>query len=207
MAGALDVMTRAPLRTVRPRDLAAVYTQPNVQLTRLTRQGRVRKVAAGLYYALPDDRDPAWLPTLEAAAAGAATALYGDRVPVLMHVTAARLHGALPRAITQAVVAVPAQHRALQVLDRPTGVITFVTRDVEALDAVLVRTDLGPALVTTPEQTVLDLTKRPALAGMPGEVRDAVRTLLPRCAPDRLDEIAREQRMGTTLARLRAEHP
>lgn len=207
MAELPEVMTRAPLRTVRPQDLTAVYTQPNVQLARLTRQGRVRRAAPGIYYALPDDQDTAWLPTLEALAAGAATALYGDRVPVLMHLTAARLHGALPRAITRAMVAVPAQHRPLRVLDRPAGVIMFVTRDVDALDATLVRTDLGPALVTTPEQTVLDLTKRPTLGDMPGEAQIAVRTLLPRCAPERLDQLARDQRMVRTLQRLRTDHP
>ncbi|WP_211660518.1 type IV toxin-antitoxin system AbiEi family antitoxin domain-containing protein [Modestobacter muralis] len=202
-----DAMTRAPLRTVRPQDLAAVYTQPSVQLTRLVRQGRVRRAAPGIYYALPDDRDAAWLPTLEALAAGAATALYGERVPVLMHLTAARLLGALPRAIAQAVVAVPGRHRDLPVLDRPAGVIRFVTRDVDALDATLVRTDLGPVLATGPEQTVLDLTKRPGLGGLPDECRSAVRTLLPRCAPERLDELARAQRMVGTLRRLRTEHP
>lgn len=207
MAQLPELMTRAPLRTVRPRDLAAVYTQPNVQLARLTRQGRVRRAAPGIYYALPDDRDATWLPTLEALAAGAATALYGERVPVLMHLTAARLLGALPRAIAHAVVAVPTQHRALPVLDRPTGVLTFVTRDVDALDATLVRTDLGPALVTSPEQTVLDLTKRPALGGMPDECRSAVATLLPTCTLERLDELAHNQRMVRTLQRLRTEHP
>ncbi|MFC7573142.1 hypothetical protein ACFQX8_12380 [Klenkia terrae] len=96
MTAVPTAITQAPLRTIRPQDLAAVYTQPNVQLARLTRGGRVRKAAPGLYYALPDDQDVTWLPTLEAVAAGAATALYGDRVPVLMHLTAARLHGALP---------------------------------------------------------------------------------------------------------------
>ncbi|MCW2583997.1 MAG: uncharacterized protein JWQ53_2787 [Klenkia sp.] len=207
MAALPDVLTRAPLRTVRPQDLATVYTQPSVQLARLTRQGLVRKAAPGLYYALPDDRDVAWLPTLEAVAAGAATALYGDRVPVLMHLTAARLHGALPRAITQAVVAVPGQHRPLRVLDRPDGLITFVSRDVDALDATLLRTDLGPVLVTTPEQTILDLTKRPGLGDMPTEAHDAVRTLVPRCDEQRLDKLARGQRMVATLERLRAEHP
>ncbi|SDH14632.1 type IV toxin-antitoxin system AbiEi family antitoxin domain-containing protein [Klenkia brasiliensis] len=206
VAAAPDAMTRAPLRTVRPQDLANVYTQPNVQLARLVRQGVVRRAAPGLYYALPDDRERDWVPTLEGLAAGAATALYGDRVPVLMHLTAARVHGALPRAIGVAVVAVPGQHRPLQVADRAEGTITFVTRDVDALDAVLLRTDLGPALVTTPEQTVLDLTKRPHLGGLPAESEDAVRTLLPRCAPERLERLAEEQRMGATLKRLRAAH-
>lgn len=203
MPGLPAAITRAPLRTFRPQDLAQTYTQPNVQLHRLTRQNRVKKAAHGLYYAVPDDQDPTWVPTLEALAAGVATALFGERVPVLMHLTAARLHGALPRAIGRAFVAAPRQHRPLEVADRPGATILFVTRDVDALDATLVRTDLGPVLATTPEQTVLDLTKRPDLGGMPEEVEAAVRVLLPRCDEDRLQELAREQRMVRTLNRLR----
>jgi len=200
------VITRAPLRTFRPQDLAEVYSQPSVQLHRLTQDPRVRKAAHGLYYTVPDDQDPTWTPTLEAVAAGVATAIFGERVPVLMHLTAARLLGALPRAIGQAFVAVPRQHAPLHLADRPAATVTFVARNVDGLDAVLQRTDLGPALVTTPEQTVLDLTKRPELGDMPGECRDAARVLLPRCDEQRLEEIAREQRMVRTLERLRAEN-
>lgn len=203
MAGLPVAITRAPLRTFRPKDLAETYTQPNVQLHRLTRQNRVKKAAHGLYYAVPDDQDPTWAPTLEAVAAGVATAIFGERVPVLMHLTAARLLGALPRAIGQAFVAAPRQHMPLQVADRPGATIFFVAREVDALDATLVRTDLGPALVTTPEQTVLDLTKRPRLGEMPEETQAAVRLLLPRCDGGRLEELAREQRMMRTLNRLR----
>jgi hypothetical protein len=202
MAGLPGAITRAPLRTFRPRDLAETYTQPNVQLHRLTRQNRVKKAAHGLYYAVPDNQDRTWVPTLEALAAGVATAIFGERVPVLMHLTAARLLGALPRAIGQALVAAPRQHLPLQVADRPGATIVFVARDVDALDATLVRTDLGPALVTTPDQTVLDLTKRPGLGGMPEETQAAVRLLLPCCDEDRLEDLAREQRMMRTLDRL-----
>ncbi|MGY1601696.1 type IV toxin-antitoxin system AbiEi family antitoxin domain-containing protein [Geodermatophilus sp. SYSU D00815] len=206
MAALPGEITRAPLRTFRPQDLAEVYSQPSVQLHRLVRDPRVRKAAHGLYYTVPDDQDPAWMPTLEAVAAGVATAIFGERVPVLMHLTAARLLGALPRAIGQAVVAVPRQHAPLRLTDRPAATVTFVARDVDGLDAALRPTDLGPALVTTPEQTVLDLTRRPELGGMPEECRAATRVLLPRCDPGRLEEIARAQRMVRTLERLRAEN-
>jgi AbiEi antitoxin C-terminal domain len=200
------VITRAPLRTFRPQDLAEVYSQPSVQLHRLIQDPRVRKAAHGLYYTVPDDQDPAWTPTLEAVAAGVATALFGERVPVLMHLTAARLLGALPRAIGRAFVAVPRQHAPLDLTDRPAATVTFVARDVDGLDAVLRPTDLGPALLTTPEQTVLDLTKRPTLGGMPDECRAATRVLLPRCDEARLEEIARAQRMVRTLDRLHLQN-
>lgn len=62
---ALRRLSRAPLRTVRARDVA------------------------------------------EAAAAAVATALYGDGVPVLTGLSAARMHRALPRAIGVGYVAVP----------------------------------------------------------------------------------------------------
>lgn len=202
MPGLPTAITRAPLRTFRPQDLAGTYTQPNVQLHRLTRQHRVKKAAHGFYYAVPDDQEQTWTPTLEAQAAGIGTAIFGERVPVLMHLTAARLLGALPRAIGQAFVAAPRQHAPIRVADRG-ATITFVARDVDALDAVLHQTDLGPVLITTPEQTVLDLAKRPRLGGVPEEAQAAIRILLPRCDEDRLVELARDQRMVRTLDRLR----
>ncbi len=203
MPGLPIAITRAPLRTFRPQDLAGTYTQPNVQLHRLARQHRVKRAAHGLYYAVPDDQGPTWVPTLEALAAGVATALFGERVPVLMHLTAARLHGALPRALGRAFVAAPRHHAPIQVTDRPAGTITFIARDVDKLDAVLHPTDLGRALITSPEQTVLDLTKRPGLGGMPEECHAALDVLLPRCDEDHLVQLAREQRMVRTLDRLR----
>jgi predicted transcriptional regulator of viral defense system len=202
MPGLPTPITRAPLRTFRPRDLTDVYTQPSVQIHRLMQQERVKKIAHGLYYVVPDDQGPTWAPTLEALAAGVATAIFGERVPVLMHLSAARLHGALPRAIGQAFVAAPRQHAPIHVTEDDAR-ITFVSRDVDVLDAVLHPTDLGPALITTPEQTVLDLAKRPALGGMPGDAHAAVRVLLAQCDNDRLAELAREQRMTRTLSRLR----
>jgi hypothetical protein len=199
-------ITRAPLRTFRPRDLAELYTQPSVQLHRLTRQGRVRKAAHGLYYALPDDVGPDWTPAIEAVAAGAGTAIFGERAPILMHLTAARILGALPRAIAVAYVAAPRQHAPIRLTDRKFGTIQFMARAVDRLDAVLQATDLGPVLVTTPEQTVLDLTKRPRLGDMPDACEDAVRVLLPRCDQERLGEIAADQRLEATLSRLLRRH-
>jgi hypothetical protein len=193
-------ITTAPLRTVRPRDLDDVYTEPKVQLRRWVREGRMNRLAHGAYYALPDDAEAPWFPTLEAAAAAAATAFFGDRVPVLMHLTAARLHGVIPRALGVAIVAVPRQHKRLKLLDRPDGEVLFVKRDVEVLDAVLTDTDLGEALMTTLEQTALDLAKRPTLGDLPDQTREALAALLPRCDRDRLVELAQAQRAQAALA-------
>jgi len=195
-------ITRAPLRTFRPQDLADTYTQPNVQLHRLAHQGRVKKAAHGLYYAIPDDQYPAWTPSIEALAAGVATAIFGERVPVLMHLTAARMLGATPRAIARAFVATPKQHAPIQLADRQRGTIMFIARDVDRLDASLQTTDLGEALVTTAEQTVLDLAKRPNLGGMQDACQEAIRNLLPRCDREQLHDLADTQRMRRTLDRV-----
>jgi len=113
---------------------------------------------------------------------------------VLMGVSAARLHGALPRALAVAVVAVPMQRAKVRLRDRD-GSVVFVKRNVDRLDAERLPTELGPALVTTVEQTVLDLAHRPLLGGAGDDVPAAIRALLPRCDRHRLDELAVEQRL------------
>jgi hypothetical protein len=101
-----------------------------------------------------------------------------------------------------AFVAVPTQRRPLQLVD-PSGQVRFVTRAVTDLDAVLVTTDLGQALATDPEQTVLDLGRadpRSEHVDIP-EVIDA---LWGECDQAVLADIAGRQRMQATLKRLRA---
>jgi hypothetical protein len=142
------------------------------------------------------------MPTLEGAAAGIAAArFHPDRAP-LMGVSAARLHGALPRALAVAIVAAPAQHDPITLLDRPASV-RFVKRDMTRVDVETVPTELGRALVTSIEQTVLDLARRPALNVAEDQIPDALRALLPRCEPEVLDELARRQRLRSALARAR----
>jgi hypothetical protein len=82
--------------------------------------------------------------------------------------------------------------------------VVFVKRDTDRLDAERLSTELGPALVTTPEQTVLDLARRPGLGDAEDQVRDAVRLLLARCDLEVLDGLATAQRARATLARARA---
>jgi hypothetical protein len=201
---AWQLAARAPLRTIRTADLARIYAHPAQEARALERRGLLHHLAHGLYCAVPPEHDPAtWRPTVEAAAAGIATALYGDRVPVLTGLTAARVHRALPRAIAVGFVAVPTQRRSLRLVDRD-GEVRFVTRAVAELDAVLVTTDLGPALATTPEQTVLDLA-RGKPRGDDADAQEAIAALWPECDQAVLEEIAGRQRMRATLARLRAQ--
>ncbi len=195
------VIARAPMRTVRAADLAGVYAHPGPQLAVLDRRGVAHKLAYGFYCAVPQEHvGAAWRPSTEAATAGVAAALYGDRVPVLTGLTAARVHRALPRAIGTGYVAVPTQRRPLRFADRD-GAVRFVMRDVAALDAVLVQTDLGAALATTPEQTVLDLARSDP-RGQDSDVQGAISALWPECDRAVLEDIAGGQRMRATLARV-----
>ena len=199
-----QLAARAPLRTIRTKDLAEVYAYPRQAARALERRGLLHRLAHGFYCAVPAEHNPAlWRPTIEAAAAGIASAIFGDRVPVLTGLTAARVHRALPRGIGVAFAAVPAQRRPLQLVDR-AGRIHFVSRAVVRLDAVLVTTDLGQALATTPEQTVLDLARADP-RGQDDDAQEAIDALWPECDEATLAEIAGRQRMRATLARLRAK--
>jgi hypothetical protein len=191
------------MRTFRAADAAVVYAHPAPQLRRLEQLGVLHRLAHGYYTVVPQDTiGTNWMPTLEAAAAGIAAArFHPDRAP-LMGVSAARLHGALPRALAVAVVAAPVQHDTITLLDRPASV-RFVKRDMTRVDVETVPTELGRALVTSIEQTVLDLARRPPLNVAEDQIPDALRALLPRCEPEVLDELARRQRLRSALARAR----
>jgi hypothetical protein len=158
-------------------------------------------LAAGYYAVVPRGAvGVEFRPTLEAAAYGIAAAAFGADEVVLMGLSAARMHDALPRAVASAVVAVPRQRRSLHLADRNADVL-FVRRDTARLDAERVRTDLGSALVTGVEQTVLDLAHKPDLGGASAEARDAAVALLARCDRDLLSTLADEQRLEAARRR------
>ncbi|MFD4292372.1 type IV toxin-antitoxin system AbiEi family antitoxin [Rhodococcus sp. NPDC058505] len=194
-------LARTALRTIRPQDVAHVYRHPRPELSRLADRGVLHRVARGYYIVVPQEQvGRAWLPGLESAAAGIASTIYGADRSVVMGISAARLLGAIPRALAAAVVAVPYRHRPIELLDRP-AILRFVQRDTDALDAERIGTPLGAALVTTPEQTVLDLSRRPLLGNAEAEIPGAIATLYRRSDRDRLEELAREQRMVASLRR------
>lgn len=197
-----QLVARAPLRTVRTSALGAVYANPHKEARELVKRGILHRLAHGFYCAVPAEHDPTtWSPTIEGAAAGIAAAAYGDRIPVLMGLSAARLHHALPRAIGEAYVAVPTAHRPLPLTDRG-GTVHFALRDVAALDAELLVTDLGPALATTKEQTVLDLARLDP-RGTDLDTRQAIDAMWAGCDQDVIERLAGRQRMRATLRRLR----
>lgn len=153
-----SVLVSRPVRVVRPRDLNELYVNPSAELARLEDQGAVQRFATGYYTLVPAESvgNSRWRPTIEALALGVAVADYGvDRV-ALMGPSAARLHGALPRALALGSVAIPKQRPPLATR---WGQIGFHTRDVARLDLERVDTDLVAGYQTTVEQTILDLSR------------------------------------------------
>lgn len=192
-----------PAGVLRPVDGAAVYVQPQAEFRRLAARGLLHRLATGYYATVPLGRRGArWMPTLEVAAFGIAAADYGSDVAILMGLSAARVHGAIPRALAVAVVAVPKQRPVLKLSDRAAEV-RFVRRDVARLDAERLPTDLGTALVTGIEQTLLDLSHRPEIGGVESEAWAAVAALWPRANPDVLENLAAGQRLRAALKRAR----
>ncbi|MCL2090970.1 MAG: type IV toxin-antitoxin system AbiEi family antitoxin [Micrococcales bacterium] len=186
-------VAQAPMRTVRPVMLRDVYANPEKELVRLRANGLVVRIAHGTYVAKPDTvaPDEAWKPLFEEAAMAYATAAYGDRVPVLVGLGAARHWHAIPRAVGVTVVAVPEQHRPVT-LDTG-GKVVFTVRRTGTIDAMPVQVSLGTMLVARIEQTLVDLVLRPRLGDMPHEAETAAKALV-----DRADHL-RLERVLTTL--------
>ena len=194
-------LARTPFGVIRPADAQTVYARPRQEFQRLTDRGVLHKLSTGHYATVPQhSHDRTWRPSLEASAYGIAAADYGAQGAILMGLSAARLHGAIPRALAIAVIAIDRNRPNLTLADRDATVL-FVRRDTRALDAEMVNTDLGTALVTTIEQTLLDLAHRPDLGGVPDEAQAAVRALWPRADADKLEQIAAERRLRTALRR------
>lgn len=158
-------------------------------------------LADGYYPVVPQDMlGRNWLPNLESAAAGIATAIYGFDNVVVMGLGATSLYGVIPRALSTAIVAIPRQHRPIALSDRP-AIVRFVKRDTSALDAERIGTELGPALVTTPEQTVVDLAHRPTLGDNEADIPTTVTAFYTRSDKQRLKRLAVEQRRLASLSR------
>ena len=109
MTGIPPELARVPFGVIRPADAASVYAHPRTQVARLVERGLLHPLASGYYALVPRALVGAdFRPTLEAAAYGVAASSYGADEELLMGLSAARMHGAVPRALSVAVVAVPA---------------------------------------------------------------------------------------------------
>jgi hypothetical protein len=168
----------------------------------LVRAGLLFPMARGYYVRVPPDSrgDPTWRPDLPAAALGIGQADVGVEGAVLMHLSAARLLGALPWDLAVAVVALDRQRAPLQVLG---GTVHFVRRDISTLDVRRVTTVLGPGWATTPEQTLLDLAHRPDFGGADqAVVAEAVTALTATVDWPTARRLADSQRRRATLQRV-----
>lgn len=177
---ALRAVERAPLRTVRPQDLDEGLTHARRTVNRLLDAGALTRLTRGVYTAPPGGRDGHdWRPTLEAAGLALATARFGNRNAILMGLGAARHWAAIPRAIGVTTVAVPRAGMPPVALE-DGGEVRLIPRDLDRIEAILETTELGPALVTTPAQTLYDLLMKPEQGGMPEEAAAAATNLRPR---------------------------
>ncbi|SEP94354.1 type IV toxin-antitoxin system AbiEi family antitoxin [Lentzea albida] len=196
-------LARRANKVLRPRDAADVYTHPRSEFERLLDQAVLWRISTGYYALAPMERlgDPRWRPDLAAVALGVAQADYGRDAAALMSVTAARRHGALPRAVATAVVAVPKQR---PVLHTAVGDVVFVKRDVRRLDLERAETELTTGWMTTPEQTALDVAARPELGGLGRAAAEPVLRALARKIDWAVtEELARDQHRPGALARLK----
>ena len=193
------MLARRGNRVLRPRDAADVYAQPRVELARLARSGVVRRIATGYYALTPQDRlgDQRWRPELDAAALGVAQADYGSAAVALMGVSAARHHGAIPRAVAVAIVATPKQRPDVM---SEIGRMVFVKRDIGRLDLERIETSLTSGWVTSIEQTLLDLATRPALGGLADtDITEAMRALAIRADWTLIEQLAADQHRPAAL--------
>lgn len=190
-------------RVVRPQDATELYSNPRAEFRRMERTGVLRRVATGYYVVSPQERvgDPSWRPPLEDLALGVAVADYGDDA-ALMGLSAARSHGAVPRAHASAWIAADVSRRAID--GGNFGRIIFVMRDVGTLDIVRSRTSLATGWITSVEQTALDLMRQPSWADGWDAAAQAVARLLPRCDAELLDDLAAAQRGRAAVSRARA---
>jgi len=196
-------LARRANKVLRPRDAADVYAHPRAEFARLLDQAVLRHISTGYYALAPMERlgDPRWRPDLAAVALGVAQADYGKEAAALMGVTAARRHGALPRAIGTAVVAVPKQRPPLHTT---FGEVVFVKRDVQRLDLQRVETELTTGWMTTPEQTALDIAARPRLGGLEdADIWPIVRALARKIDWTVAEDLARDQHKPGALARVK----
>jgi predicted transcriptional regulator of viral defense system len=191
----------------RPRDLADIYAHPRAEVARLAANGVVRQLATGYYTLVPAHRiaDRAWRPDPQASALGVGQADYGMAAVALMGVSAARVHGAIPRSLAVAVVAVPKQRPEMEI---DGARVVFARRDTQKLDLERTETELGTGWVTTVEQTLLDLAVRPKLGGISkADADEAMRALAIRADWATVETLAQKQhRPGALRVALEGRH-
>lgn len=198
------LMASTDSRVIRTQDLSAFYSNPAKEAARLTRQGVLLRLATGYFVIVPEERRGGiWRPAIEDVALALGVADYGESRAALVGPSAARVLGALPRALSVGVLAVPV-HRSP--LTTTVGKVVFTFRNIERLDLQKLTTDLAAGYTATAEQTVLDLAARPTLGGISDELAAEARmALLARCDLDLVTHLAHIQHRPRALSLLRIE--
>jgi predicted transcriptional regulator of viral defense system len=189
-------------RVLRPRDATALYRNPQAEFRRMAKTGVLRRIAHGYYLLPPLEQmgEPGWRPLVEHLALGVAVADHGDQA-ALMGLSAARHHGAVPRAHATAWIAIPVVRRPLDC--GPYGRVVFVPRDLDRLDLVRAHTPVADGWVTSVEQTIVDLARRPDYGGGADLAHEVIEALWPRAEAGLVDELADQQRGRAALERVR----
>lgn len=198
-----EQLLRRSNRVVRPRDLDGVYANPSQEVQRLESKGVLLNLAHG-YYAVPPSEwlgDNAWVPEIEAAALGIASADHQPNRVAVVGISAARVLGFLPRALGAAVVAVPVRRRPLTT---KVGQIHFWQRKTEVLESQVWRSELGQGRVSTTEQALLDLADRPERGGVTLDTaQEALRNLSTAADWERVHALAISQTAEPSYRRAR----
>ena len=142
-----------------------------------------------------------WLPSMEDLAAGVASAVYGPGQGAICGLSAARAHGAIPRAFAAGFVLGPTQHRPMALVAR-SGLVHFSKRDLTSLSLDYLDTAVGPGLTTSVAQTILDLARGP-LQEDDTQRGEAIRNLMHVVDDDELAELADRVRGRAALVRAR----
>lgn len=190
---------------VRPRDLADLWARPAKELARLADHGVVKRIAHGYWAVVPSARrlDRGWVPPIEELALALATRDFGYDGAVLSNMAAARVYGAVPRALGAAVVAVGRQRTPI---DTEWGTVYFTTRETGTLDVQAEVLGRAEGLTTTREQTLIDLLRRPTLGHVvAADADEAVVTLAKDVDWSRVQELVDRQRGQAALTRFRGD--
>jgi len=186
----------------RPRDFEDRWIHDD--MARMEANGAILRVARGSYVLVPEAQrrpNPTWRPNIERVALGLAAAAYGINNVALVGPSAARAHGAIPRAVGIATVSYPSTRpRDIETI---VGTVRTYRRSIDQMDVVRVRNDLVHGLVTSREMTMLDLASKAPKWPLPDDARlESIRLLATRVDSSLIDELAGSFRKQSARRRL-----